>query len=140
EVKSKMIYSMGKVVSTQAVQNVSTIKIINQQIIFESLLPIFLDNLVFLKNEFSFFVLLGLLISSFILPSQNFTTVLAVNISNCVETSYKLPVLFGAQNYVHGMGEQKGSPMHCLRQKYIRTFIFFDQPYYIHQITLFEFH
>ena len=127
---------MGKLLSRQTVQNVPTIKVITPQI-FLSLLPIFLDNLEFFKNEFPLFVLLRLLISSFILPSQNLSTVLTVNISNCVKTSNKLPVLFWPQNYVHGMGEQKGSAMHCLTQTYIH--IFFWTNHIKYQIT-FKFH
>lgn len=77
-------------------------------------LPVFLDDFRLLEYELPFLVLLRLLISSFVFPTQHLTTITAVHISNCVETSHQLPVLFGTHNNVHCVGEQKGSTISSL--------------------------
>lgn len=80
------------------------------------LLPIFLDNLELLEYEFPFLVLLWFLVCSLILPTQQLSTIRAVDISNCVETSDQLPIFFTSYNNVHCMGEEKGSSIACLNK------------------------
>lgn len=58
-------------------------------------LPVFLDNIRLFKYEFPFFVLLIFLISFFIFPTQQLTTIRTVNISNFVQSSYQKPLFFG---------------------------------------------
>ena len=80
------------------------------------MLPILLSNLRFLKYEFPFLVLLRRLKSSFILPTQNFTTIRTIDIGNSVETSQEMPVFFWAYNNIHRVGEQKGSTISSLNK------------------------
>lgn len=80
------------------------------------MLPILLSNLRFLKYEFPFLVLLRRLKSSFILPTQNFTTIGTIDIGNSVETSQEMPVFFWAYNNIHRVGEQKGSTISSLNK------------------------
>lgn len=70
-------------------------------------LPVLLDNLWFFKYELPFFVLLCLLISFFILPTQHLPAILAVYVRNCVQSSHELPIFLWPDNNVHSMREQK---------------------------------
>lgn len=79
-------------------------------------LPILLGNLRLLKYEFPFLVLLWCLESSFILPTQNFTTIRTIDIGNSVETSQEMPIFFWAYNNIHRVGEQKGSTISSLNK------------------------
>lgn len=80
------------------------------------MLPILLSDLRLLKYEFPFLVLLRRLKSSFILPTQNFTTIGTIDIGNSVETSQEMPVFFWAYNNIHRVGEQKGSTISSLNK------------------------
>lgn len=78
------------------------------------MLPVLLYNFLFFKYEFSFLVLLWCFISSFIFPTQHFTAVTTINISNGVEASHEVPVFFWPYHNIHCMGEQKTSAISSL--------------------------
>lgn len=84
------------------------------------MLPVLLNNFRLFKDEFSFFVLLGSIISSFVFPTQNFSAITAVNIRNGVEASQEMPVLLWPSDNIHGMGKQKGSAIFSLVGKFMK--------------------
>lgn len=84
--------------------------------IIQKELPVLLYDLWLLKNEFTFFVLLGLIISPLIFPPQHLTAIAAVDVSDRVQPRHEVPVLLGPNSYVHCMREQKSSPISSLRQ------------------------
>lgn len=78
------------------------------------LLPVLLNYLWFLKYELSFLVLLGCLVSSFILPPQHLIAIRTMDISNSVKASNEMSVFSWPCHDVHCVGEQKGSAMSSL--------------------------
>lgn len=78
-------------------------------------LPIILGNLELFENDFALFILLGFLESSFVCPAQQFPTISAIDIGNCVQTGKEMLILFGPFNYVRRVTKQKGSPTASLQ-------------------------
>lgn len=89
------------------------------------MLPVFLDYLRFLENEFPFLVLLCLLIGTFILPTQHLMAVAAGNISDRVQTGHELSVFFWPDCNVHCMWKQKRSTISTLWFNKIDSWIMF---------------
>ena len=88
---------------------------------YNVMLPVVLNNFWLFKYELSFLVPLGRFISSFILPTQHFTAITTINISNSVEASQEMSVFFWPRHNIHCMGKQKGSPISSLIIKFRTT-------------------
>lgn len=82
------------------------------------MLPVVPNDFWLFKNELPFFVLLWCLICPLIFPSQHHVAVNTMHIGNSVETRHEMPVFFRSHCDVHGMREQKSTPMSSLLRKF----------------------
>lgn len=82
------------------------------------MLPVVPNNFWLFKNELPFFVLLWCLICPLIFPPEHLTAINTMHISNSVETRHEMPVFFWSHCDIHGMGEQKSTPMSSLLRKF----------------------
>ena len=88
----------------------------------DGFLSILSHHFCFFKNKFSFFILLGLFISFFILPTENFMALTTCYICNRVKTCHKLPIFFFTSCYIDKIAYKKRAPMSSLCLSYLNLF------------------